>query len=172
MKNGSFKTLLGWFIVTSQILLIAAIFITDAAGKLEDEEFSAAIAATVPVLGTYFSAVVLYFLQQDKSRAPSGWAAKPASINAVVISLLLPFLLFAAAIGALVMAAAGWIGSDKFGNYMMYMQTAQTTVSGLIYGNLFRKELEAEKRRRDREREPTAKENNPGSMPLSETSDP
>lgn len=144
MTNGSYKTTIGWTIILSHIAIISLIFVLDALQKLEPTERSAALAATIPSAGTYLSAAVIFFLKHEEGKKLK-WSALPVSGHTVAVSFLLPGTLFLAAVAALGASSLGQIDSTKFGDYMMYIQTAQAVVCGLIYGRLFRKELEAAK---------------------------
>ena len=139
---GTIKTSVGWFIVLSQIFLIGLTFYFEIlAGKFTFTDRNAALTAILPATGAYFGAAVIHLL----AKIP-GEASSQIDINAVIITFLLPGLLFLSSALILWLQAYGKLENQTFTDYLGYLQTAQAFVCTTIYLHYFRKEIQQYKR--------------------------
>jgi hypothetical protein len=139
MSYDSVKTLLGWFIILSQIFLIGLTFYLEIfSGKLDATDRSAALATILPATGAYFGAAVIHLLMKTSTATVSS----RTDANAVIITFLLPGLLFLSSAIILVLCAYGKLLKQTFADYLAYLQTAQAFVCTTIYLFYFSKEVQ------------------------------
>jgi hypothetical protein len=114
-----------------QLFLIGLTFYLEifSSAKLEAQDRSAALVALLPATGAYFGAAVIHLLKGASTRA----VPSTISVNAAVITFLLPGLLFPCAAMVLWLCACGKLPKQTFADYLAYLQTAQAFVCTTIY---------------------------------------
>lgn len=147
MTNASLKSALGWLIVGGQLALLLLVFVLEMKGRFDPPERKAAFAAVIPTVGVYFAAAVIHFMAGPSVK--SKWASQNAPVSRVMITFLLPGLLWLALAGIFVSNAVGtFMSSEAFTDYLGLLQAAQAFVATVIYGYYFRRETGTWKRER------------------------
>ena len=152
--NARLKTALGWFILGSNFALLGFVFFLEGwlNGKISPPERSMAFAAIIPLSSTYLTAAVAFFMAH-KSATQTKWALEEISVHTAIAALALPTALFIAGLAVIWTCAMGRFTSTQFGDYLTIIQSLHGILCSAIYGNLFRKELEAQRKQESKRRQ-------------------
>ena len=138
MSYGTIKAGIGWFIILSQIILVGLVFYFEIiAAKFTSSDRNSALTAILPATGAYFGAAVIHLL----TKLPRELSPSRIGVNAVVITFLLPGLLFLSSALILSLQAYGKLNNQTFTDYLGYLQTAQAFICTTIYLHYFRQEV-------------------------------
>src|SRR5262249_35335354 len=128
MTNEKLKSILGWFIILSQVALLLAIFVLSMGQnkKLNEEERNALIAAIIPSLGIYGTAAVMFMFQGTQSPARQAWREQRAPKNRIAATILLPPIPFLMNVYLIVQSGYGNISPADLISALPFVQTFES----------------------------------------------
>lgn len=144
MSNEKLKSLLGWFIIGSQLILLVTAFVLHANDPKQfgETERAAVFGSVLPPLAIYGAAAITFMLNDPDPRRKR-WREQIAPRNRVAVTLLLPPIPFLMTLFLIIMSLYGKVTQAGVSNSVVLIQTVQSGFVALIYGWFFKDEVRA-----------------------------